>query len=201
MPKNQNQFPNEGKVRHIGVSNETPFGVMKFSELADQSQRSDSSPTLPKIVSIQNSYSLLVRSDFESGLSEVCSPRNCNVGLLAYSPLAGGILSGKYAEDTRANIGNARLNIFPGFMERYKKSIAQEAVGCYIDVAKKFGLTPSELSLAWCYSRPWVASTIIGATTLEQLDENIRAYSLEFTEEMNDEINRIYKRYRDPSKI
>lgn len=182
----------QGKVRHIGVSNETPFGVCKFAELAEREG-------LPKIVSIQNSYSLLVRSDFESGLSEVCSPRNTNVGLLAYSPLAGGILSGKYATEDVSD--RARLNLFPGFMERYKKSLAQEAVDCYMQVADKYGLTPTQLSLAWCYSRPWVASTIIGATSLEQLDENIEAYGIEFTDEMNDDVNAIYQRYRDPSKV
>ena len=144
-----------------------------------------------------------MRSDFESGLSEVCSPRHCNVGLLAYSPLAGGILSGKYSDSYAASSAgdNARLNIFPGFMERYKKSIAQEAVAQYIEVAEKYDLTPTELSLAWCYSRPWVASTIIGATTLEQLQENVDAFSIDFTDEMNDDVNAIYKRYRDPSKI
>ena len=195
----------EGKVRHIGVSNETPYGVMKFTELAEQSKRTQPLASLrwPKIASIQNSYSLLVRSDFESGLSEVCSPRHCNVGLLAYSPLAGGILSGKYSDSYGGggSVEAARLNIFPGFMERYKKSIAQEAVAAYIDVAAKHGLTPTQLSLAWCYSRPWVASTIIGATTVEQLEQNIQTFHLEFTDEMNSDINDIYKRYRDPSKI
>jgi len=180
-----------GKVRAIGVSNETPWGVAQMAELAR-------TEAMPKIVSIQNSYSLLVRSDFENGLNEVCSPNNANVGLLAYSPLAGGILTGKYADKEVSP--KARLNLFPGFMDRYKESLAQEAVREYMKVAKKHGLSPTELSLAWCKSRPWVASTIIGATTIEQLKDNINSFAIEFTEEMNDDVNAIYRRYRDPSK-
>lgn len=180
-----------GKVRYIGVSNETPYGVCQFDELARREG-------LPKIVSIQNSYSMIVRSDFESGLTEVCGARQANVGLLAYSPLAGGILTGKYASGE--NTDKSRLNLFPGFMSRYKQSLAKTAVDEYIAVAEKHGLTPTQLALAWCYSRPWVASTIIGATTLPQLRENIEAYQLEFTEEMNKDVEAIYARYRDPSK-
>ena len=181
-----------GKVRHVGVSNETPFGVCSFAELAAREG-------LPKIVSIQNSYSLLVRADYENGLNECCSPRNHNVGLLAYSPLAGGILSGKYMGDEQGAPGS-RFTLFPGFMERYQLSRAKMAVAAYAEVARKHGLSPAQLALAWCYSRPWVASTIIGATTLPQLEENIEAYQLEFTDEMNDDVNAVYKEFRDPSK-
>ena len=99
----------QGKVRYIGVSNETPYGVMKFSQAAELYG-------LPKVVSIQNSYSLLVRSDYEAGLVETCSPRHENVGLLAYSPLCGGLLTGKYFQDELSK--NARLNLFEGYMER-----------------------------------------------------------------------------------
>ena len=98
-----------GKVRYFGVSNETPYGVMKFTQVASQFN-------FPKIISIQNSFSLLVRSDFEAGLIEVCSPRHENIGLLAYSPLAGGVLTGKYLDP--ACPSTSRLNLFPGFMER-----------------------------------------------------------------------------------
>ena len=139
-----------GKVRHFGVSNETPFGVMKFCSLA-------SALNVPKPVSIQNSYSLLTRSDFESGLTEVCSPRNENVGLLAYSPLAGGILTGKYFDPNVSP--NCRLNLFQGYMARYKQSLSVEAVKRYCEVAAKFNLTPTELALAWCYVQPHVTST------------------------------------------
>lgn len=188
------ELVDQGKVRYIGVSNETPYGISQFSELSRRA-------ALPKMVSIQNSYSLLVRSDFENGLCEVCSPRHENVGLLAYSPLAGGILSGKYARTSGSVDAKARLNLFPGFMERYSKSLAHDAVDEYMLVAAKHGLTATELSLAWCYSRPWVASTIIGATSLEQLEENIRSFGLDFTEEMNDDVNAIYAKFRDPSKV
>lgn len=194
----------QGKVRYMGLSNETPYGVCKFTEIAQRS-----SGLLPKIVSLQNSYSLLVRSDYESGLAECCAPSQCNVGLLAYSPLAGGILTGKYtvggpeAKGGGARNDKARLNLFPGFMDRYKKSIAVEAVEAYAEVASKHGVSLTDLSLAWCYSRPWVASTIIGATSLEQLAEDVAAYGLakDFSEEMNEDINAVYKRYRDPSKV
>lgn len=195
----------QGKVREVGVSNETPYGVCRFDELHRREG-------YPKMVSVQNSYSMLVRSEFESGgLSEACSPRNADVGLLAYSPLAGGILTGKYAAggaDTVKSGGSrnpkARLNLFPGFMDRYKKSTAVEAVKLYGDVAASHGLTPTELSLAWCYTRPWVASTIIGATSLPQLRENVRAWGLvgdgRFTEQVEADVDAVYRRYRDPSK-
>ncbi|KAJ1446757.1 NADP-dependent oxidoreductase domain-containing protein [Pelagophyceae sp. CCMP2097] len=178
-----------GKVRHIGVSNETPYGVCKFAEMAEYK-------SLPKICSIQNSYSLLVRSDFESGLTEVCS--QTDVGLLAYSPLAGGILTGKYATESPPK--EARLNLFPGFMDRYQQSTAREAVDKYIGIAKTYEMTPAQLALAWCYSRPHVTSTIIGETSIEQLRENAGAYSIELPAEALAEIEDVYRRYRDPSK-
>jgi aryl-alcohol dehydrogenase-like predicted oxidoreductase len=181
-----------GKVRYIGVSNETPYGLMKFTEAADRLQ-------LPRIVSVQNSYSLVTRSDTENGLTEVLS--NEAVSLLVYSPLAGGILTGKY----RANDcpKSARLNLFEGYMARYKQSLCTEAVDKYCALADTLGLTPAELSLAWCYSRPYVTSTIIGATQLAQLQENIEAYSKRhlITADVLKAIDDIYKRYRDPSKI
>jgi aryl-alcohol dehydrogenase-like predicted oxidoreductase len=185
----------KGKVRYCGISNETPYGVMKFCQLAEK----DSS--LPRIISLQNSYSLLSRSLYEGGLSEVCSPRNENVGLMAYSPLAGGILTGKYFNPKVA--ANSRLNLFKGYMSRYKQSLAVEAVAEYVRVARKFGLSPTELSLAWCYEQDSVASTIIGATTLDQLQENINAYDKvdAITTELKDAVDKVYQKYTDPSKI
>jgi len=184
----------EGKVRYLGVSNETPYGVMKFSELSRQYN-------LPKIVSIQNSYSMLTRSEFESGgLCEICSPLNENVGLLPYSPLAGGILTGKYI---RSDCPGARLNLFEGYMARYKQSLAKDAVLKYCEIADKYNLTPTELALSWCYSRPHVTSTIIGATSTLQLKENIEAYSKidKINDSVLEEIQNVYKKYRDPSKL
>ncbi|CAL5225561.1 g8398 [Coccomyxa viridis] len=178
-----------GKVRHIGVSNETSYGVMRLVQLAEQHG-------LPKIVSIQNSYSLLVRTAYETDLAEVCAPRQANVGLLAYSPLAGGALSGKYTD--KAPEG-ARFTIFPGYMERYTKSLAKQAVAEYAAVAKKHGVTPTELALAWCKQKWQVTSTIIGATSMEQLKENLGAFEIELSEDAVNDIERVYKRFRDPT--
>jgi aryl-alcohol dehydrogenase-like predicted oxidoreductase len=183
-----------GKVRYLGVSNETPYGAMKFCELARSSN-------LPKICSIQNSYSMLTRSEFESGgLAEVCSPLNEDIGLLPYSPLAGGILTGKYL---RSDCPGARLNLFEGYMTRYKQSLAKDAVNKYCEIADKYNLTPTELSLAWVYSRSHVTSTIIGATSLTQLKENIEAYGKidKISDSVIEDIQSVYKVYRDPSKI
>jgi aryl-alcohol dehydrogenase-like predicted oxidoreductase len=136
-----------GKVRYIGVSNETPFGVMKFKQIAEKMG-------LPAICSIQNSYSLIVRSDYESGLIECCSPRHENIGLLAYSPLAGGILTGKYAKPDCPT--TARLNLFQGYMERYKSSICADAVADYCSIAEKHNMTPvSRKIISDAYKRPF----------------------------------------------
>ncbi len=187
-----NELVKSGKVRYAGVSNETPYGLMRFMQLAE-------TRGLIHMVSIQNSYSLLVRSDFESGLTEVCSPRNEHVSLLAFSPLAGGILTGKYAQATPNP--SSRFNLFPGYMERYQQSLAQAAVAEYVKVAEKARMTPTELALGFCYTRPHVASTIIGATTLSQLRENLKAWEKRsgITPEILAEINAVYKRFRDPA--
>lgn len=180
----------EGRVRHFGVSNETSFGVMSFVRAAEQSG-------LPRIVSIQNSYSLLVRTAFETDLAEVCCRRNADVGLLAYSPLAGGVLSGKYLDSAVPE--GARLNLFKGYMQRYRNSDSEAATKEYVALALKHGLTPSQLALAWCKGRWCVTSSIIGATSVEQLKENIDAFSLDLSEEVLDGIQAIHKKYRDPT--
>ena len=181
-----------GKVRYVGVSNETPFGVCSMAHLAKMA------PDLyPKIVSIQNSYSLVVRKDYESGLAEACYHHN--VGLLSYSPLAGGSLSGKYREKSKIPSGS-RLTLFPGFMDRYLGSLNEEAVNAYCAIAEKANLTPTQLALSWCYHNPLVASTIIGATTMEQLDENIKAYDIRLDESVMEQIGQTYRRYTDPTK-
>ena len=178
-----------GKVRYIGVSNETPYGVCSMVSLAKQF------PDLyPKIISIQNSYSLVCRKDFEAGLGEVCYHNN--VALLPYSPLAAGTLSGKY----RKKGVKGRLELFPGFMERYLGSLNEEAVNVYCNIAENAGLTPAQLALSWCYHNEHVASTIIGATTIEQLDENIKSYDIRLDEEVLEQIGEAYKKYTDPTK-
>nr|XP_043629070.1 protein tas-like [Erigeron canadensis] len=185
----------EGKVRYIGVSNETSYGVMEFVYAAK-------AEGLPKIVSIQNSYSLLTRCKFEVDLVEVCHPNNCNIGLLSYSPLAGGALSGKYLDSESEAAKKGRLQLFPGYMERYNKSIAKEATAQYIEMAKKHGLSPVELALGFVRDRPFMASTIIGATSLEQLKEDIDAFlttERPLNPDVMADIETIFKRYKDPT--
>jgi len=177
-----------GKVRYVGVSNETPYGVCSFVSLAKQF------PELyPKIVSIQNGYSLVNRKDYECGLAEACYHHE--VGFLAYSPLAGGSLTGKYKNGVPEG---ARFSMFPGFMDRYTKMA--EPIDAYSEIAKRHGLTPAELALSWCYHNELVASTIIGATKPEQLEENLKAYDIRLTEEISDEIKKVYRKYMDPTK-
>lgn len=179
-----------GKVRYVGVSNESAYGVCSMAALTRQF------PELyPKIVSIQNSFSLVVRKDFEAGLGEACFHHN--VGLLAYSPLAAGTLSGKYRKNVPKG---ARLTLFPGFMERYLGSSNEEAVNAYCDLAKKADLTPTQLALGWCYHNELVASSIIGATTMDQLEENIQAYDVRLSDDVSKEIEAIYAKYTDPTK-
>jgi len=176
-----------GKVRYIGVSNETSYGVAEFCHLAK-------SAGLPKIQTIQNCYHLNCRVAFETDLAETC--RRHNVSLLAYSPLAGGSLSGKYIDGTASK--GSRFNFFPGYMERYNKSLSRTATLEYIEIAKKYNMTPTQLALAWCQSRWFVTSTIIGATSVEQLKENLEAFSLVVPEEALTDINDVYKRFKDP---
>lgn len=181
-----------GKVRNYGLSNETPYGVMKFCHTAEKLG-------IAKPISIQNCYSLLVRSDFESGLVEVCTPSNENIALLPYSPLSGGMLTGKYMDPNCPK--SARLNLFQDYMARYKQSLAQEVVAMYCDIAKKHGHSPAQLALLWCKQQPHVTSTIIGATSVAQLRENLEAFdkNKELSAEAVADINEVYKRYRDPS--
>lgn len=181
-----------GKVRYVGVSNETPYGVCSWAQLARQF------PDLyPKLVSIQNSYSLVVRKDYEAGLAEACYHHK--VALLAYSPLAGGSLSGKYRQRDQIPKGS-RLTLFPGFMDRYLGSQNEAAVNAYCDLAEANNLTPSQLALSWCYHNELVASTIIGATTMSQLQENLQAYDRRLDDSVQEGIAKIYKQYTDPTK-
>ncbi|WMV34127.1 hypothetical protein MTR67_027512 [Solanum verrucosum] len=183
------------EVRYIGVSNETSYGVMEFVHAAKVEG-------LPKIVSIQNNYSLLVRCHFEVDLVEVCHPNNCNIGLLSYSPLASGTLSGKYLDNNSEAAKKGRLNLFPGYMERYNKSLAKEATKKYEEVAKKHGLTLVELALGFARDRPFMTSSIIGATSVDQLKEDIDAFlttERPLPPQVMDDIEDIFKRYRDPA--
>lgn len=185
----------EGKVRYIGVSNETSYGVMEFVHAAKVEG-------LPKIVSIQNSYSLLVRGFFEVDLVEVCHPNNCNIGLLSYSPLGGGSLSGKYLDSDSEAARQGRFNLFLGYMERYNKSLAKEATIQYLELAKKHGLTLVQLALGFARDRPFMTSSIIGATSVEQLKEDIDAFLMTdrpLPTEVMAGIEATFKRYKDPT--
>ncbi|MBC7503032.1 MAG: aldo/keto reductase [Herminiimonas sp.] len=178
----------EGKIRHIGVSNESAWGVSEFIKQAEQKN-------LPRIVSIQNAYHLANRS-FESGLDETCFREN--VGLLVYSPLAFGQLTAKYLDDPQAK---GRLTIFPpSWSPRYLRSSVQEATRRYAALARQHGMTPTQLALAWCYSRWFVASTIIGATSLAQLKENIDAFSLTLNDDVIKGINLIHSEISNPGQ-
>lgn len=181
-----------GKVRYVGVSNETPYGVCTFANLAQNYPEK-----YPKIVSIQNSYSLVVRKDFEAGLAETCYHHK--VGLLPYSPLAGGSLSGKYIKDNVPE--KCRYKLFPGFMDRYFGSQNEAAVNAYSELANEHDMSPTQMALSWCYHREHVASTIIGATTLDQLKEDIEAYDIRLNDAVLEGINKVYKKYTDPTKF
>lgn len=176
----------EGKVRHVGLSNEHPWGVMEFVRCAREFD-------LPRVVSIQNAYNLLNRV-FEYGLAEVCHREQ--VSLLAYSPLAFGHLSGKYLANPAA-VG--RLTEFEGFGQRYSKENVQPAVAAYVALAQSLGLTPVQLALAFVYRRGCVASTIIGASTRAQLAENLDAWAVTLSADALEAIDRIHLRYSNPA--
>ena len=175
----------EGKIKHIGVSNENPWGVMKF---LNESEKHN----LPKIATIQNPYSLLNRL-FEVGLSEICMREN--VGLLAYSPLGFGFLTGKYLNGVQAN---SRLGLFPNFV-RYTNENCHKVTKMYQDLAHDFGLTLTELALAFVNHQQFVTSTIIGATSIDQLEENINAFDVMLTDAVLTEINKIQELIPNPA--
>jgi aryl-alcohol dehydrogenase-like predicted oxidoreductase len=176
----------EGKITHFGISNETPWGLMRFLE---ESKKHD----LPKTVTIQNPYSLVNRA-LEVGLSEVLFREK--VGLLAYSPLGFGILTGKYGKNQ--NHPEARLNQFPNFT-RYNSEEAREASALYVDLAMQNGLSPAQLALAFVQAQPMVTSTILGATSLAQLKENIDSIDIKLSPEMVTGIEKIHTRFPNPA--
>jgi aryl-alcohol dehydrogenase-like predicted oxidoreductase len=176
----------EGKIRYIGVSNEHPWGIMQFAKLADELG-------LPRIVTTQNSYHLLNRT-FETGLAEVCHRER--VGLLAYSPLAFGHLTGKYLNNPAAT---GRLTQWPSFGQRYTKPNVLPATTAYAELARQHGLTPTQLALGFVRSRWFVASTIIGASSLAQLKETLPATQTPMPAELLAAIDAIHLRYTNPA--
>ena len=165
------EFVKAGKVRHVGVSNETPWGLMSFLKLAEQH-------ALPRMVSIQNPYSLLNRS-FEVGLAEVAQREQC--GLLAYSPLGFGVLSGKYLGNQRPE--GARLSLFDRF-QRYTNPNGIRATQAYVNLARVHGLDPAQMALAYVNNRDFLTANIIGATNMRQLQDNIASIDLRLSEEL-----------------
>ncbi len=179
-------FIQTGKIRHIGLSNETPWGVMKFLQIADHMG-------LPRVVSIQNPYSLLNRS-FEIGLAEIAHREQ--VGLLAYSPLGFGVLSGKYLDG--AEKPEDRLSRFPEY-DRYSNALALAATQEYVALARSLDLNPAQMALAYVNSRPFLTSNIIGATSMKQLRENIASVDLKLSDDVLDKIETIHKRHPNPA--
>ncbi len=175
-----------GKIRHIGLSNETPWGIAEFVRCAEQTG-------LPKIVSIQNAYHLMNRT-FESGMSEAC--HHAKVGLLAYSPLAFGHLSGKYHTDPQAQ---GRITLFPGFGQRYSKPNVPAATAAYVNIAKQAGISPVRMALAFARTRWFTGSVILGATTLAQLEENLSSSELTLSADLLQEIETVHSLHPNPA--
>ena len=179
-------FIKEGKIKHIGLSNETPWGIMRFLEESKYQN-------LPKIKTVQNPYSLLNRL-FETGSAEICVREN--VGLLAYSPMAFGVLSGKFLSGE--SHPNARIKLFPQFA-RYNSAQCTEATRLYQEIAHKNGLTLTQMALAFVTQQAFVTSNIIGATTMEQLKENIATIDVVLSDEILNEINAVQAIIPDPA--
>jgi aryl-alcohol dehydrogenase-like predicted oxidoreductase len=176
----------EGKARHVGVSNETPWGLSEYLRLARERG-------WPRVASIQNPYNLLNRS-FEVGLAEFAHREQ--VGLLAYSPLAFGVLSGKYLDGARPD--GARLTLF-GRFQRYTGDRVERAVGKYVALARAHGLDPAQMALAYVFARPFVASALVAATTPAQLRDNIAAARLVLPAEVVTGIENIHREHSNPA--
>lgn len=182
-----------GKVRHVGLSNETPYGLLEFLRVAEQHG-------LPRVVSVQNPYCLVNRV-VDNGLDEALY--RSHVSLLAYSPLGFGLLTGKYDEVGFNTLGQApgRLALFDTMKkQRWGRADALDAARRYNSLARQHGLSPTLMALAFCYTRWSVASTIIGVTNQAQLDENIDAWGTTLSPEVLAEIDAIRWQYRDPAQ-
>ena len=176
----------QGKIRYIGLSNETPWGLLKFLETSKIKK-------LPRMISVQNPYSLLCRT-YEIGLSEISIREKS--GLLAYSPLAGGFLTGKYRNNNLPE--NSRQKLFADYYTRYSKPNTSPVVEKYYNIAKKFDLNFAQMSIKFCEIQKFLTSVIIGATTMEQLKINIESVSVNLKEEILKEINDVQIKYPNP---
>ena len=180
------KFIKSGKIRYIGMSNETPYGLSKYIELAKNKN-------LPRMMSVQNPYNLVNRT-YEIGMSEISIREKC--GLLVYYPLATGALSGKYRKGQMPK--NSRQALFKGW-ERHLNPLAMRAYEEYYKLATEYNMTMAQLAQAFVNSRPFVTSNIIGATTMEQLKENINSVNIELSDEILEKINVIHNNNPNPS--
>ena len=180
------KFIKSGKIRYIGMSNETPYGLSKYIELSKNKN-------LPRMMSVQNPYNLVNRT-YEIGMSEISIREKC--GLLVYYPLAAGALSGKYRNGKMPK--NSRQALFKGW-ERHLNPLAMKAYDAYYSLAQEYNLTMVQLAQAFVNSRPFVTSNIIGATTMDQLKENIDSINIELSDEIIDKINLIHNNNPNPS--
>lgn len=175
-----------GKIRHVGLSNETPWGMMTFARIAEENG-------LPRPVSVQNPYNLLNRS-FEVGAAEVAIRED--IGLLAYSPLAGGTLSGKYLNGAKP--AGARMTEFAFNFTRYSTPLAGEAIAAYVDLARSHGLDPAQMALAYVNTRRFLTANIVGATSMQQLAANIDSLDVTLSPEVLQGIEALQQRYSNP---
>ena len=184
--ENLKKFIDAGKVRYVGLSNETAWGAKKYLEVSNELN-------LPRMMSIQNPYNLLNRT-YEVGLAEVSIREK--IGLLAYSPLASGYLSGKYRDEKMPK--NSRVALNPDFWSRYKKPNTNKAVDSYFEIAKKYNVDLAQMSLKFCEIQDFMTSVIIGATTMEQLQTNIESVNVDLSDDIIKEINQVQTIYPNP---
>ena len=180
------KYMKSGKIRYIGMSNETPYGLSRYLEISKNKGA-------PRMMSVQNPYSLVNRT-YEIGMSEISIRQKC--GLLVYYPLAAGAMSGKYRNGEMPK--NSRMALFKGW-ERHLNPLAMRAYDEYYKLAKDFNLTMVQLAQSFVNSRPFVTSNIIGATTMEQLKENIDSVNIDFTDEMMERVDKIHNENPNPS--
>jgi aryl-alcohol dehydrogenase-like predicted oxidoreductase len=180
------KFIKSGKIRYIGMSNETPYGLSRYLEISKNKGA-------PRMMSVQNPYNLVNRT-YEIGMSEISIREKC--GLLVYYPLAAGGLSGKYRNGKMPK--DSRMALFKGW-ERHLNPLAMKAYDEYFRLAQDFNLTMVQLAQSFVNSRPFVTSNIIGATTMDQLRENVESINIEFTDEMSDRVNKIHNNNPNPS--
>jgi len=180
------KFIKQGKIRYIGLSNETPWGVSKCLELSKLKN-------LPRVVSIQNPYNLLNRT-YQVGLAEISIKEQC--GLLGYSPLAFGYLTGKYRNNKLPK--NSRMALFGNYYTRYKKVNAEPAIEKYYKISEEFNIVPAQMAIKFCEIQNFLTSVIIGATTMEQLKINIESVSVKLSKQILEKINEVQKIYPNP---